>query len=149
MNHPWSEEQLMEYRDGELAAELRRSLEAHVGMCVSCRGRLAQWDGDSRLALAPLRMAASEAFVQDVMRKVRLASSAAPSVQGDGLFLRWALPTLALSMAGFAGALVYTVQPVMPTTQTLLAGESTSNSMADWMSNPTSDEQVLDTAASQ
>ena len=82
--------------------------------------------------LEPLRLEGSEAFVQQVMRKVRAYSEREEWIRWP-IFARWAFPALALSIAGFTVALGYTLQPTQLTTTTVLLGGQEQSFSNDWL----------------
>jgi hypothetical protein len=82
--------------------------------------------------LEPLRLESSEAFVQQVMRKVRAYTEREEWIRWP-VFARWAFPALALSIAGFTVALGYTLQPVQPSTTSVLLGGQEQSFSNDWL----------------
>jgi hypothetical protein len=93
--------------------------------------------------LEPLRTENSEIFVQNVMRRVRTYDHRQGGILWSHL-IRWALPALALSVSGFAAAMIYTVVPDHVSTDALLLADRDQSMSADWLSNPPSVDQILD-----
>ncbi len=142
MNHDQLKDQLFAFHDGELSAESHARLKAHVDTCPSCQQSLLEWKDTSRLFLEPLRVKSSEIFVQQVMRRVRALE---PEASGLGwpLFVRWAFPALALSVSSFAGAFVYTEQPLTAATPAIFLDEQEQPSALGSLSSVVADDQIL------
>ncbi len=59
-------------------------------------------------------------------------------------FARWALPTLALSMSGFAMAVVYSLRPDTVSAETLLLDGEEPGVSEEWLASYPADEQIQD-----
>lgn len=101
------------------------------------------WEQTSRVFLQPFRMTGSEAFVQNVMRRIR-AYDQNEARKHWAYFTRWAIPALALSFTGFAAALVLTVQPIDVSADTVLVASQGQNVAADRLSGLPDEDQILD-----
>jgi len=106
------------------------------------------WEQTSRAFLQPFRMADSEAFIQSVMRRVR-AYDQNEERRNWAYFARWAFPVLALSVTGFAAALVLTVQPIDVSADALLPQSQGQNVSAYSLSAPPNEDQILDSVVSK
>ena len=106
------------------------------------------WEQTSRTFLQPFRIADSEAFVQNVMRKVRIYDQNEER-RNWTYFARWAFPVLALSFTGFAVALVLTVQPLDVSVDSLVLENWGQNVSADQLSIPTNEDQILDSVVAK
>lgn len=141
MDHCLPQDVLFAYWDDELATDRRAFVAKHVDACAECRRSLDAWAAASRNVLAPLRVRASESFVQNVMRSVRLYDE-----QNERLdwrrFVRWAIPALALSAASFAGTLIYTLQPPVVTPDNVISDDQDAVTLTSWLSR-SDDEPVL------
>src|ERR1019366_177744 len=97
----------------------------------------------ARKFLEPLRAQSSEAFIQAVMRRVRSESLPEAGIRW-AVFARWAYPALAVSISGFAAAMLYTVPPSTMSSDVLLMGDRDQTLVVEWL-NPSPDEdQILD-----
>ena len=148
MNHELIREQLFTYYDGELSPAARSFVEMHLQDCVECREILDGWKQLSARILEPLEGKDSEAFVQQVMRRVRAYGSEPEGIRWP-VFARWAYPALALSMAGFVAALVFAQIPANVSTETLLAGGQTASVAGQWLSGPPTEDQLLGSEVAQ
>jgi len=143
MNHTELQEKLWAFYDGELSGEDRTALAAHTDICSDCRDQLSDWKRTRDQILRPLRTAASEPFVHSVMRRIR-ALDAAPARLP--FFVRWALPALAFSAAGFAASLLYVLQPSGASPESLLWADHSTNLSAQWLADHPDEDQILTSA---
>src|SRR4051812_33584439 len=103
-------------------------------------GRL---EADRAAVFSPLRVQGSEAFVHEVMRKVR-ASASQPVGLRWPQFARWAYPALAFSATVFIGGMRFALQPLAtPSVDNVLIGESVSAAPgASWFSSEAGEEPL-------
>jgi anti-sigma factor RsiW len=137
MNHEQIKEKIFSLYDGEAPAEDREALEAHLQGCSDCRAELARWGQIRSGILLPLKVEYSEAFVHQVMRKVRSYES----IRWPQM-VRWLVPALALSVSGFAGVMVYNLQPSLSTESLLMSGPEQTLSH-EWLNNLPDNDQLM------
>jgi anti-sigma factor RsiW len=143
MNHQDIQETLSEYYDGRLAPGPRSEIETHLKGCGECRDLLAGWQKASAAFLKPLQAQASEAFIQNVMRKIRTYEPQEAGIRWPQ-FLRWAAPALALSMGAFTLVLMDSLEPAQAAAETVLLEEREPSLASDWLANPPDEDQILD-----
>ena len=117
MDHTEIKERLFDYYDGELPSAERTLIKLHLHDCADCRQQLEHWAQTSTALLQPLRAGSTDYFVQNVMRRVRLFVLRDEGRRWQS-FVRWALPTLALSAAAFTGLFIYTMWPAQASANT-------------------------------
>ena len=100
MNHPYFEDQLAEFFDGELAESRRAEVEAHLSGCEECRVMLERWSKiKSAFISAPVGRSSAE-FIDGVMDRL-----AAPVEQEQDYSrktfpgLKWLMPALGYAFA--------------------------------------------------
>jgi len=113
------QKKLMDWHDGRLSLEERLFMKMHLLACMSCQVELQQWRSLAQTFLQPLKVQESEVFVQQVMRKIRVAQPV-EELARPAFFARWTFPALALSMASFAGALLYVAQPTVASAENFI-----------------------------
>src|SRR5689334_21500216 len=92
-----------------------------------------QWEQTSRAFLQPLRAESSDVFVQAVMRKVREYVRRDEWIRWP-VFIRWAYPALALSVASFTLSLAYAMQPARVSMDEVVLADRQPIVPADWIS---------------
>jgi hypothetical protein len=102
------------------------------------------WDKISQAFLQPLRAESSELFVQSVMRRVREYSQRDEWIRWP-VFVRWAFPALAVSIASFTLSLAYVLQPSAISTEEVVLADREPLVPTDWVSGSSgSDDQASD-----
>jgi len=134
MNHQDIQERIFEYIDGEIPPEGQMAIDAHLLRCPECRTILEGWRQTKATYLDPLTVQPSKAFITNVMRDVRSWEAPEPWLCRllRPVFTRWAIPAMSLSMAGFAMALLYAVQPVNKAGDGLILGGQTTSVTTEW-----------------
>lgn len=119
MNHNWLQDKVLLFYDDQLPAQDRPAIESHLSECAECRGQIEEWRRASAL-LRPLRVETSEIDVQRVMSRVAIYQQKAESIRWSH-FARWAFPSLAMAVGGFATVVALTIEPArLSATDTLL-----------------------------
>jgi anti-sigma factor RsiW len=131
MDHPEIREKLFAYYDGELAASDRTLVKLHLYECADCRGELERWAQASHAVLEPLRAPATEYFVQNVMRRIRIYVEDNEGQRWQA-FVRWALPALAFAATGFAAIFLYTMWPTEVSSGSEILTDSNASATVSW-----------------
>ena len=109
MDHDAIQAQLFSFYDGELAGDVRRTIETHLQGCAECRMLVAQWTRVAgRLFQAPA-IQPSEAFVERTTRRI---ASTRPQPVRISRWLAdrgWLIPAMGVNGAALASAIAYSV----------------------------------------
>lgn len=139
MNHAMAHERLSEYRDGELAPELRADLESHLNLCADCRGTLDAWLFASRFLFSGSAVPSpieTEAFTARVMSRLAERASSgskwyASYWPGSG---NWLLPLAGAALA--LAALLVTPAGSQDPVEALLQQDEGGSTLLEWLSGP-------------
>jgi len=95
---------------------------------------LQDWNRAKAIMLDPLTIRPSEAFVANVMRRVRAWDAPEPWISRWlwPVFTVWAIPAMSLSAAGFTVAFLYAVQPVNHAGDGLILGGHAGSVTTEW-----------------
>ncbi len=149
MNHEWMKDQVFALYDQRLPDDAARMIQAHLDGCSECRDVLENWKKSSRAVLQPLQLPHSDLFVRRVMSRVQAFSQKDEERIRWGAFIRWAVPALALSAAGFTLGVVSTTESATISTEGLLWGDQEQNLTAEWFSHPPTEDQILNAAVAR
>ncbi|PIQ83414.1 MAG: hypothetical protein COV75_07750 [Candidatus Omnitrophica bacterium CG11_big_fil_rev_8_21_14_0_20_63_9] len=123
MDHDAIQAQLFSFYDGELAGDVRRTIETHLQGCAECRMLVAQWTRVAgRLFQAPA-IQPSEAFVERTTRRI---ASTRPQPVRISRWLAdrgWLIPAMGVAAAFFLVMAQWPLQQTVSIESVLLSHE--------------------------
>lgn len=127
MDHESMKAKLWELYDGELSGRDREEAEAHLKTCAECAALFARWKTLSGKLFGQAHPARSEAFVQNVMSRVRQAEVTRVPIRV--MPVQWFAPVF-----GIAAMLLLAITPAVqaPSAENMFMGDA-SDAVTQWV----------------
>jgi anti-sigma factor RsiW len=132
MDHEEFKKDLFALYDGELSDTERREVIAHIEDCPECRQAYTHWERIAKTFLRSLRPETSEAFVQRVMERIKIAEDSR-RLRWRPAAIRWLSPALGLGTAALLFFISLPHQGPVLSTEGLLLANGHEEHTSEWV----------------